>query len=220
MKGSFLINTMRNFYFFSAFFFCFQDCGSCDKSTTNCLVTYRIEVPIDITPLKDTIELGDTLWINSIIPNELEDLNSGDQISVFDYDFKLFSKINRMDTLGAPDAEYDFNWISEIGSHNVLPSGPYFVSAYSYENEQSLKELSIGMECKKNGLYKIAFYYLTENLTDVQLTDSECLQNIDLYNVLDEGEDNNYYLLANNPNPIASQEEFKKYAIYAFMVVE
>ena len=211
---------MRYILFFTVIIFCFQDCSSCDPATTNCSITYRFEVPIEILPLSDTLKIGDTLWVSSVIPYELEDYNTGDLVGINDFIFNLYSTINNMDTLGAPDAEHDFNWINKSGTQNILASGPYFVSSYQYEDGEDGKRLRIGLVCKKSGLYKIAFYYLTEDLTGVNLTDSDCLQNIELYNILDDGGDNNYYLLENNPNPVAAPEEFKKHAIYAFMVSE
>ena len=150
----------------------------------------------------------------------MEDLETGQLINVKDFDFQLFSTINKMDSLGGPDAEYYFEWVNQVGTQTIVSAGPYFSSVYTYEIGQAQKKLKIGMVPKKAGLFQLAFYYLNKNLRNVQLTDSDCVQDIEVFNILDDGGDNNYYLLENNPNPISTLEEFKEGAGYAFIVVE
>ncbi|HFA49684.1 MAG TPA: hypothetical protein ENJ95_11795 [Bacteroidetes bacterium] len=190
-----------------AFVFCFQNCDSCNPTSTNCAITLQFEVPLYISPNDDTIKVGDTLWLSSTIPVEMEDMNSGKLVNVFNYDFNLRSTINRMDIEGGPDAEYDFDLINKIGEQIILPAGPYYTSLYAYENSEQEKKLEIGLVAKIPGLFQIVFTYLSDDLQDVALSGSDCIENIeDITNNMNDGADNHYYLLLDSPNPLNTPE--------------
>mgnify|MGYP001201251036 CR=1 FL=1 len=206
--------------FFFLLIICFQDCGSCDLDPETCIRTYTFEIPLQVTPQTDTFSVGDTLWLSSYIPAELEDSATGEKINVLNHDFKLESTIERMDTLGALDAEYDFDIINEIGEQTIVIKGPYFTSKYKYLVQKDTQMLKIGLVPTKPGLYELVFYYLTKNLQAINLTDTDCKEHLSLSNNMNNGADNNYHLLLESPNPIDTPEGFKKDSGYAFIVIE
>ena len=211
---------MKYIIIISLFIFCFQDCDSCKTTGSNCETTFHFEIPLFITPSNDTIKVGDTLTLISLIPGEMNDLNTGKLINVLDFTFNLRSTINRMDIEGGPDAEYDFEIINKVGEQIILPAGPYYTSLYSYFNSNQEKKLEIELIAKKPGLYQIVFSYLTEDLIDVSLTDSECIENLEITNNMNNGSDNNIHLLEGSPNPLDTPEGIKRDGGYAFVVIE
>jgi hypothetical protein len=203
--------------------------SGCDNifDTKDCNQTYVFSIPFTIFPAKDTFQIGDTLWLESIIPDELTDKLTGKSIPVRNFDFKIESFILRMDTLvQAPDgkmlqpsASNDFSYLMNYGEFQIKDFSIFSVIKAHYEQENNNQKLRIGIIPIKRGLFEIEFNNLTDDLTNVNLTDGDCYENLELsYQMNENEEDNNYHLLLDSPGQITSPEGFKQFGGYAFWV--
>ena len=62
--------------FFAGLFF--LSSNGCDFGRNeNCSSTVGIDLPLTIFPAQDTFAVGDTIWINSLVPGEITDTKSG-----------------------------------------------------------------------------------------------------------------------------------------------
>jgi hypothetical protein len=174
---------------------------------------------MSISPALDTVSIGDTLWLQSIIPEFLKDQISGEDIQVSNFDFNVKMTINRMDIIGTPDAEKEFTYINLKGSIDVVPLSSVILASVHYEYSGINNELIAGIVPEEKGLYQIVFYNLREDLTNVSVSSGNCSESIVVeYEMNGNSTDNNYNLLLNSPGPIATFESFKHDGGYAFVV--
>lgn len=182
---------------------------------------YHFSIPFTLTPTLDTFRIGDTIYLQSYIPEILVDQLTGEGILVADYDFNIKSTINRMDTTGTPDAENHFLIINNKGSFDINNLSSVTLVDIHYEQDGTHQELLVSLIPQKRGLYQIVFYNLTADVTKVNLTNSDCFENLAIsYAMNGNADDNNYYLLKSSPGPIATEESFKHDGGFVFEVIE
>ena len=127
------------------------------------------------SPEKDSIEIRDTVWFNSIIPEKSLDLNSN---QIIDYsgasNFRTdinFDVASLADILnGAVDS---FTFISNKGAVNTNPLTPQSSKTVSYMEENGNYQLSFGIVATKKGNYIITVIDIEnskKNCSDVYLT--------------------------------------------------
>lgn len=216
---------MKNSIMFFAFFALLTNCNlSCDPK--DCWRTYEFTIPFSITPALDTFQIGDTLWLQSLIPNNITDNATGELVPVNDFDFKVRSYINRMDTAiqimgntASPYAVNDFVYFNEKGIFETINLSSVSFIKIHYTSEESSQKLKIGIVPQKRGLFQIAFANLTDDATKVNLTNSDCFENLKMsYKMNDNMDDNNFHLLQDSPAPIGTLDAFQQSAGYAFFV--
>ena len=83
----------------------------------------KFDISLNISPLQDTIILGDTLWLTMSIPDFLNDINSNENIRVLEFDFKIKHGLNRMDINMTPRAYQEFEFIDKVGTYEILNIG-------------------------------------------------------------------------------------------------
>ena len=208
--------------FFFLLIVIFQDCGSCDLTPPECQRVYDFEIPFTISPALDSFHIGDTLFIESILGNLLQDKTTGEEINVTNFEFKLITGFYRIDTLG-----YDRNVNENVGIINY--NGEYkIVPLYNgvssvriiYETQNTNKYFKAGLIPKKKGIFHIGFTVFSTDLQDVNLSGNECSESIDLSINMNNGSDNNFYLEEYNLNTKPTEEVFKRAGAYNFVVIE
>ena len=160
--------------------------------------------------------------MSSTINEKLVDKSSNNSIDVSNFDFKIYSGINRMDTTLIEDAEKYFGVINSIGKFEISFLSGTTNTKVVYDNTNKIKRLKIGLIPKKIGIYKIGFYNLTDDITRIKLTESECLETLNMSYTMNEGKDFNYYLLKYSlqPFPISTENDYKKEGNYVFKVIK
>ena len=186
-----------------------------------CDTTYNFDIPFSIIDA-DSFRTGDTIWLSSTINEKLVDKSSNNSIDVSNFDFKIYSGINRMDTTLIEDAEKYFGVINSIGKFEISFLSGTTNTKVVYDNTNKIKRLKIGLIPKKIGIYKIGFYNLTDDITRIKLTESECLETLNMSYTMNEGKDFNYYLLKYSlqPFPISTENDYKKEGNYVFKVIK
>jgi hypothetical protein len=171
------------------------------------------------TPQIDTFRIGDTFCLKSIIPDLLMDTFSKQEFDVSAFDFGIVNDIARHDTSGYISAEKEFDLINITGEYQIIPIAENVIRSlilYEKFNEERLFEACF--VTKKIGLYEIGFFHLKYD--GKTLVDSECAENIDINVNMNNEADNNYELLQTSPQAIGTEEVFKRWGEYAFIVIE
>lgn len=115
-----------------------------------------------VTPDSDSIQVGDTLWLNSVIPAKLTEIYSNGDSSKIDLngasnmttqlEFLSLVGINN-NPVGALDS---FNFIYDRGSFSPVPQVLHSdkVASYLYQNGNYI--FSLGIIAQKKGIYYLA----------------------------------------------------------------
>ena len=185
-----------------------------------CDTTYNFDIPFSIID-RDSFRIGDTIWLSSQINNQLLDKISNENIEVSNFDFKVNCGMYRMDTIQFDEAEKYFDFINQHGKFDVTYSSTINTKVI-YEKETKSRILKIGMIPKKIGIFQIAFYNLTDDITRIKVTQGECLETLNIFYNMNEGKDFNYYLLKYSlqPFPISTENDYKKDGAYFFKVIK
>jgi hypothetical protein len=77
-------------------------------------VDYSFDFPLSIT-LQDTFSVGDTIWYEIDLPNQLLDKNSGEEIDFTDYELYFDLSLGRSDTNFVYGASHLFDLYMEVG---------------------------------------------------------------------------------------------------------
>lgn len=200
------------------FFFLIWFSGCINPSEKICLREIRFEIPYTLSPAIDTFSIGDTIWIEGILPNMLEDLNSKEMINITDFNFKTRIGIYSFTTSEFNLADFSFEYINTKGAFEHHTTGTILVTKLIYEKEENQKAFKVGMIPIAPGGFYISFYNLTEDLFNVSLINSNCQQSLELNYKMNDGQ-NNFHFIENEPINI-SKEGFDKDGSYAFWVVE
>ncbi|MBX2946264.1 MAG: hypothetical protein KF725_10555 [Cyclobacteriaceae bacterium] len=141
--------------FLSISFFAFR----CEEDKSPEFVFMIFELPFNVTPGNDYINVGDTLWITSEIPDTIHEYYSGDYYKIVNFDFSFSLGIRKLVSGGfnfgdQPGATAQFNFIQEIGSI------PFFGETFSdfklvYINEKYVSK--IGIIPQSTGVYCLNF---------------------------------------------------------------
>lgn len=109
------------------------------------------------TPEKDSLQIGDTIWYNSSVPNQLRD-NSLNQLIDYSRATNFRSQINfnivsfANPLAGAIDS---FVFVQSKGSIATNPLLPYAAKTVTYNEQNGNYELSFGFIAQKKGIYVV-----------------------------------------------------------------
>ena len=171
----------------------------------NCVKNYAFEIPITVTP-KDTFVVGDTIWWEMGIPNQLLDHSSGNYIDLTNFELYLSFFISEVDStlpVGEPSKIDAFIPIENMGyiQHLTVPSQRVNFRPISVID----KRFRHGMVASETGTYNTSLYWSIEHrarereeqeeLIDLDLKCQEYLT-IDS-RVVVNNEETNFYLVEN-----------------------
>lgn len=195
---------------------------SCIFPQNDCFKEYAFEINYNCSPQQDTFRIGDTLWIESLIESKLINQLDNSLVDMSDIEYKIYGDIHRYNEEVTSPPEYDFNYVNKNGAVSISNIGPYAALELSYESEvHNDRRLRVGFVPQVAGLYRVIFYYLTEDYTSIQgIIEKGCSENITfIYTMNNNESDNNYHLLEGYPE-IATSEGFREGGGYAFWVIE
>ena len=128
---------------------CFKNCKE---------VKYQFKMEESFFPEKDSINIGDTLWINSSHSTRFTDLLSNAQI-----DFSNSNLSTNVRILNLPDTSqeviggiYDFDIIKSNGNEIGNDYIPSENKNFYFEEKNNIYLLSLGVIPKKKGIYCIS----------------------------------------------------------------
>ena len=125
--------------------------GSCIRE--ECQVPnggYLFEIPVTLSPAKDTFRVGDTLSIVSEFSDDVFELNTARTYKLQDFIFDPGTGINKIDeknSVSNISDNFDF-WAPEGADYNLSylgsEGGQYAVGQYVYENGHYRLEFKLG----------------------------------------------------------------------------
>lgn len=193
--------------------------GSCEGSKNDCPDSLDFYLPLHAYGIKDTLYLGDTLRIRLDIPDKLAEINSGYVYDFVDYDFKLITYIEKIDTLPiTANAPTIFNWTTLQGESisngevfRVLPI--YSDHAYHYE---------VIITPKRKGLFLFGMNSIADRADKLEKLDGPCSNRpMNVYPRLENDTNSNFEFLKLSPESVyvnLDRERFDNFAGFCFFV--
>lgn len=175
---------------------------------------YLFAVNSYISPDKDSIKVGDTIYITSSFHTKLIDQNSGSEIN-YTGAKNLGSTlgIGKLMTSNAipTDAVFDFNYISIKGSvyNDRSIASPDGVQQLKYQEINDNYELKIGLIAKTKGVYGLG---LGNGLSVGRSNSKNCEKAS--FNISINNTDQHFYLYQNTYPNHQSNDYEKKHAYY------
>jgi hypothetical protein len=167
----------------------------------SCHNYYSFEFPATVTA-QDTFQLGDTIWCEMNLPNELLDRNSGTYIDFTDFELFYFVSISKVDTNFVYDAMHQFDIYSKKG--RIEQQINNFTYTYVYFDTLNNKTFKFGLIPEEKGVYdmgiSLASYFAKLETDDnrewLQITDSKCREHMYFEsNVFINNGNDNYYIV-------------------------
>lgn len=189
---------------------------TCVRCKTKCPDWVLIELPVHVSPTRDTFLVGDTIEFSFSFQDRIPDKHTGLEVNFEDYEFRIQFAVGKVDTINpVPNT---FQYIEPVYFSNgsvTIVDDEYEVTP-KYEN--GVYEFAGYFRLKKPGLFVFAFYHGTKKFTAV----SECGNvHVTLRKRMNDGADNNFELLQNSPEPAyknMSKAYFDEYGTYCFYV--
>ncbi|MEO1413172.1 MAG: hypothetical protein AAFW73_25000 [Bacteroidota bacterium] len=188
---------------------------------------YEFQVPISISPAKDTFAIGDTINVISIFSDEVFERKGCRKYHLPDFPFYPILEMDKIDSLPSVGRIEDFFDViissPDYRLRNFSNGEQYLIGQYSYED--NMYTLKYQLIAKAAGLY-----ILRQGSDDVenpgQEFEGQCKNlRIDLFSFVNGGGDNNVDMLLDSPDPhfndwtlIDPEERFHKMGGYCFYV--
>jgi len=134
--------------------------SSCKKEVPREQVTFDFLVPITITPLKDTISVGEELTFSTLFSDSVYDMNSAKRYYLPNFNWRPMIFIKK---LVAPEkylsaqlyAGSKFEYINVVGSF-IRVDDIAANMTYVYENNQY--KLTVKIKPKEKGVFSVSFF--------------------------------------------------------------
>ena len=142
-----------------------------------CHKEYAFNFPMTVTP-QDTFSIGDTIWYEMNLPNEILDRNSGEYIDFTDFKLYFTFDIETVDsTTYVQSAQLDFDIVTDIGQFELVTNT--FIYADIYTKSINEKHFRFGLIPKKSATYTSGinfpgYYFDLEDNSELNLAHPEC----------------------------------------------
>jgi hypothetical protein len=198
-------------------------CGKLKGCQHNGWTDFSFELPVTISPTKDTFNIGDTIWI---------DINYGDYLVNYEYDshktydmtgydFKTSYSITDLNT-PKPSISYHNPNITTYKGNTTFTSimtADYNLISVSYTHENGMNSYKAAFVVDKPGFYAITFQNIIEvNARGIDKCPNE---HISVNYPTNNNGDNNYEMLQYAPKSdfgSLSLDDFHKAGGYCFYV--
>jgi len=205
--------------------------GSCNKDC-NDISSYIFELPVTLSPAKDTFNIGDTITITSTFSDVVFDRSTLKYFKLVDFKFYPEMRMREIsDTATNEAALLNFEVLID-GSYNFVPfqysDGVSLVGQYNYSNNKYQLEYKIIPT--KAGLFYHSIFTLLFEFGKNQDFDGRCPHSkagLDTYQKLNDGADNNVGFLLDSPEEswhfyyeTKRESQFNRFGGYCFYVKE
>ena len=205
----------------------FHACKNCCEDVE--CVQYNFKVPVEISPKRDTFNIGDTVTFTSRFHHELEDNVDGRTYKLIDYEFYPFARMSKIiqDSIqNGLFTEFTDVIVTAQRSRIIFNSDGNNSLIFQYNYEQDIYETIIQFILKEKGLYTFGMLSQVaaeEAGGDINKFDGWCgLRRQDpIYFMNEDQEDNNYHMLESVKIPFVqsiTKEDFDRGGNYAFIV--
>lgn len=186
-----------------------------------CTKEYKFEFPVTITPVLDTFQVGDTIWVNLEFDNSnILDLNSGNFLDLQDFEFQFEMIFEKFDTIGPVNAFDYFNHQALIGDIFIQNIESFNELIMILDKTDSERKISYFLIPQQVGNYVMAFTSIL-NGDEVTLQNQNCTETIKLSFSTNGNVENNFdFYKTNSTNTKITLEEFQESGAFAFKVLE
>ena len=208
----------------------------CMKVPEPCAKDYAFEFPIIVTP-KDTFTVGDTIWWEMNVPNQLFDTTSGEYIDLTNFEVFFWFAISKLEpniTVTGSSHTNLFSFVAELG--RVEQNIGTLYSVYFLTHTTQDKRFRIGCIPTQVGTYDAVLYFPRlyfdgEGLLgeELQVVDANCKEFITQRSKITiNNKELNYHMMEGvcRYTPDGSQDcygpqsELSMHSVYAFHVKE
>jgi hypothetical protein len=117
--------------------------------------SFGFVVQVNVTPIKDSLSVGDTLWINSLSSTTMRDIDSSNKI-LFDHSPNMGYTLRTVKLLGAGATTGAINDFSFVIAEGGPILGDAFIDeekSFKFSEDSETYKLRFGMVCKTKGIY-------------------------------------------------------------------
>ncbi|MBS1781081.1 MAG: hypothetical protein JST70_17275 [Bacteroidetes bacterium] len=182
-------------------------------------ITYEFDLPVTISPAKDTFRIGDTIWIENAFSDQMYNAEDGKTYTVHNFDFKASWQVCDMNY--PPYTYPDPIIIPLSGTTNIYSAAPN-VQSYQIKHDYSngSYKYKAGIVATRSGAYLVSFStFLKATKVDITECPNEDVKNL-TFNTNNGG--NNHYEALQYSKDIsaakATKAEFDKYGGYCFYI--
>jgi hypothetical protein len=169
----------------------FAACGDVNR---DCPKRYRFDIDFSIDNPSDTIALGETIRLSSIIPFDLQDRETKELVPVKDFDFEVEWMLVRIDEPETVSAFDNFQIAFEAGSVTGQKIN------YQVSSNQQLFEAALSPQEK--GIYYLSFRDPFVKSITYSVTDTPCKEYLPTVDFrMNGGAGNHFELLQLSPDP-------------------
>lgn len=195
-------------------------CGAAAcKKITGCVTTgdsneYLVKLPVRLYPAKDSFNVGDTLWVEQIFPDQVRDERNGLSLDFRPLPFRI--RISPSNLLDSYDFSIKQQFAAETGTLERAGLGSLQIG---YEHSQDTFRFKGYLIMLHPGLFKLAFLPIHQ---PEKADFSKCAaEYLDLRTSVNGNAENNYHMLQYSTDTTlhhSSKEEFDKAGNYCFYV--
>lgn len=215
--------------------------AGCEREPFPEIVGFTFQIPFTLTPIRDTLAVGDTLWLTADFSDQLLELNSGQRYPVTPTNFELRTRLGIFRLADPtkyltqqPGATAAFTFVNKVGAV-TRPNTTFSTLTYSYSPGRYY--LRVGLIPQRQGIFSIN---LGDGWSSREREENEPdLSHIDLgvdqdgvkrrpvfetiFYDINDGQTNfsllqQHSLLTSINNPTASNINFEQKATYTFVV--
>ena len=225
---------MKLFFKLAFLFYLVYSTIGCIKVPQPCSKNYAFGIPISVTP-QDTFTVGDTIWWEMDIPNQLFDTTSGEYVDLTDFELFFWFGVGKLEHNGLIQSYVSsFDFVAEIG--RVEPQFGAIPAMHFLTHSIQDKRFKIGCIPRQVGTYDagISFpdlYLNGEGLRgdELQVVDPNCKEFITRKSKITiNNKEINYHMMEGicrsdpDGNPLCYEpiSEAPMHNVYAFHVKE
>ncbi len=192
---------------------------------------YEFEIPVSLSPAKDTFRIGDTISIVSNFLDQVYERKTDKWYTLEDFRFypeMIIREISNEVTDEAGILKFNIlvDTLYDFSQFNYSDGAVGYIGDYTYDGENYSLEYKIIP--KEIGLFVFSHFLAIYGLGEDQEFDGKCARKlVDAIVNINEDSDNNIELLEDSPDPHFNEwilakpkQRFYDFGGYAFVVVE
>jgi hypothetical protein len=198
-------------------------CTSClDPDGEDCIKKYNFTIPISIYPVRDTFHVGDTIWVESLVQNNLVNNLSGEEVDISNLDLKFHSAITEYNDSENFYSDHLFGYVNQVGGFYRSETLIHIVYADSTNDYRMFKVGMIPLnKGTGSGTFHYTFGYIRNDYDQSDLISKGCLDLIAFNYSTNMGKDSStYQLLPKTFKQTISQSSYNMFGSFAFRVVD
>jgi len=205
---------------------------SCTKKECRFPGAYKFTIPVELSPIKEVYNIGDTISITSMFSDRLYEEKTDREYDLVNFKFYPAMRLREIsdsiaDEAGALYFDIAINDEFNFNQFNYSDGAIGYIGDYNYENNSY--KLNYKIIPQSSGLFHFSHLTALTTLGHDQEFEGKC-RNVDVGDSvveLNNGASNNFHLVNESPDPHYNEwmlgnpeARFHKHGGYCFRVVE